>query len=75
MLNLTENRFILPYILKFILHDIIYHDISYDYNTIIIIFLLSKYFVYLKDLKEYIYIYLLFNIYVYKNFNSHFIIN
>lgn len=64
MLNLTENRFILPYILKFILHDIIYHDISYDYNTIIIIFLLSKYFVYLKDLKEYIYIYYLIFMYI-----------
>lgn len=64
MLNLTDNRFILPYILKFILHDIIYHDISYDYNTIIIIFLLSKYFVYLKDLKEYIYIYYLIFMYI-----------
>lgn len=73
-MNLTD-RFILPYILKFILNDIIYHDISYDYNTIIIIFLLSKYFVYLKDLKEYIYIYLLFNIYIYKDSNSYFIIN
>lgn len=47
-----------------ILYIMSFHIIHFDYNTIIINFLLNKYFVCLKDLKIYIYIYSLIFIYI-----------